>query len=197
MRGWLAAAVIAFSMLACSNHEHTGGSSSSGAMTVSGPSIYALDVSLHDEHGKAIGLDVYRGHPVVVSMFYGSCPVACPLIVSHVLEVQSRLSPAARDDLRVLLVSFDPARDTPAALTAIAKERGLDLARWTLATGSDDDVRQVAAVLGVSYRAVPGGGFAHDSVITVLDRDGRPVARDDDPSADVGPLAIAVAASRR
>lgn len=195
MKGHALLVATALALGACSNREPPS-QDSVPAMTTSGPSIYPLAVSLHDERGAAIGLDVYRGHPVVVSMFYGSCPVACPLIVSHVKEVESRLPAAARADLRVLLVSFDPARDTPAALSAIAKTRGLDLSRWTLATGSDDDVRQVAAVLGVSYRALPGGAFSHDSVITVLDREGRPLARDDDPSADVEPLAQAVVRAR-
>ena len=185
----------ALALAACSNRAQP--SSDSPAMATSGPSIYPLAVSLHDEHGTSIGLDVYRGHPVIVSMFYGSCPVACPLIVSHVKDVESRLPADARADLRVVLVSFDPARDTPEALSAIAQKRGLDLSRWTLATGGDDDVRQVAAVLGVSYRAIPGGAFSHDSVITVLDREGRPIARDDDPSADVEPLAQAVARAHR
>ena len=184
MKRFVLAAMLALSV-ACSHADRA-------APTPIGPSVYPVYAALRDEHGAAVGLDVDRGHPVIVSMFYGSCPVACPLIVSHVKEVESRLPPGARADLRVLLVSFDSEHDTPEALAGIAKARGLDTSRWTLATGSDDDVRQVAAVLGVSYRKLPEGGFAHDSVLTVLDREGRPVARDDDPSADVGPLADAI-----
>jgi len=32
-------------------------------------------------------------------------------------------------------------------------------------------------VLGVKYRTIAGGDFAHNAVIVALDRDGRPVAR--------------------
>ncbi len=181
--------VLAF-MLACT---HTSVTETTRASVV-GPSIYPLAVALHDERGAPIALDVYRGHPVVVSMFYGSCPVACPLIVSHVKELEATLAPADREELRVLLVSFDPEHDTPEALSAIARARSLDLSRWTLATGTDDDVRQIAAALGVSYRAMPGGGFSHDSVLTVLDAEGRVRARTDDPNPDLAPLAAAVAA---
>lgn len=188
MKRWLAAAALLFA-IGCSNRTHA-------VEMHPGPSIYPVSVALHDEHDAAIGLDAFRGHPVIVSMFYGSCPVACPLIVSHVKDVESRLSPAARAEVRVLLVSFDSAHDTPEALASIAAARQLDLSRWTLATGSDDDVRQVAGALGISYRPLPGGGFAHDSVITVLDKEGRPLARYDDPAADVQPLVDAIEAAK-
>ncbi len=178
--------------LACADHKAPDATAIAPTLTANAPSIYPLVVSLRDEHDTAIALDTGRGHPTIIAMFYGTCPVACPLIVSHVKEIEARLSPRARADLRVLLVSFDPAHDTPDVLAAIAATRGIDLARWTLATGADDDVRQIAAALGVSYRALPGGGFAHDSVITALDRDGRPVARTDDPSADLTPLVVAI-----
>lgn len=179
--------------LACADRKSPGATATAQpAVSADAPSIYPLAVSLRDEHDQAIALDVDRGHATIIAMFYGTCPVACPLIVSHVKEIESRLSPHARAEMRVLLVSFDPTHDTPDALAAIASARGLDLTRWTLASGADDDVRQIAAALGVSYRPLPSGGFAHDSIITALDRDGRPVARTDDPSADLTPLVVAI-----
>ncbi|HEY1960601.1 MAG TPA: SCO family protein [Polyangiaceae bacterium] len=174
--------------LGCADCSHA--SAGDTHETTASPSIYPLEVSLTDEHARPVGLDVDRGHLTIVSMFYGSCPVACPLIVSHVKEIESRVSPDAKKDLRVLLVSFDPAHDTPVALTALAQERELDLDRWTLATGPDDDVRQIAAVLGISYRPLAGGGFAHDAILTVLDREGRPIARTDDANVDALVAAI-------
>lgn len=183
------AALLALALVGCSQRKHDVGATATYTL---GPSIYPLSVSLRDERDATVGLDLYRGHPAVIAMFYGSCPVACPLIVSHVKEVDARLSKQAHDGLRVVLVSFDPARDTPPALAGIATARALDLKRWTLATAPEDDVRQIAAVLGVSYRALPDGSFAHDSVITVLDRQGRTVVRWDDPAADVAPLVDAI-----
>jgi protein SCO1/2 len=76
----------------------------------------------------------------------------------------------------VLLVSFDPANDTPARLQQVAREHHLD-ARWTLASATDGDARTLAAVLDVHYRKLGDGSFAHDSVVVALDADGRPIAR--------------------
>ncbi len=156
------------------------------------PTIYPLALELRDQGGERVGLDVFRGHPVIISMFYGSCPVACPLILAHVRQLEGALPEDARDDTRVLLVSFDPEHDTPAALAVQAARQRLDLRRFKLATGSPDDVRALANALGISYQALPEGGFAHTSVITVLDREGATVARSDDMTGDITSLRGAV-----
>ena len=41
-------------------------------------SIYHLDVTMTDQQGTAVSLDAFRGHPVVISMFYATCPNVCP-----------------------------------------------------------------------------------------------------------------------
>jgi protein SCO1/2 len=140
-----------------------------------GPSIYDLGMSLRDARGQTIGLDVHRGHPTLVAMFYATCPVACPVLTA---EVQTTLDELGRSDARVLLVSFDPARDTPEKLAALVTERKLD-DRWTVAAATESDARTLAAVLGVKYRKLANGEFAHGSTIVALDGEGRPVARTD------------------
>lgn len=195
MKRLLIGASLLVALSGCSHratHDDTTTSTPSASVAAIGPSLYPLSVSLEDQRGRAIGLDVFRGHPTIVSMFYGSCPVACPMIISRIKSIEAQLPAGARSDVRILLVSFDGAHDSPEVLTGIAKARELDGARWSLARGSDDDVRQVAAVLNVSYRALPNGAFEHDSVITVLDGAGRPVVRNDDPYADVAPMRDAV-----
>jgi protein SCO1/2 len=159
------------------------------------PSIYPIHVSLHDQDGVAIDLDVHRGHPVIVSMFYGSCPTACPLLVSNIKELEASLSPEVRAQTRVLLVSFDREHDTPEALSVLASKHHVAADRWRLATGGDDDIRQIASALDVSYRKQPDGSYVHNSVIVVLDGEGRIAARTEDTLPDLAPLAAAVRAS--
>lgn len=155
--------------------------------TVQGVSIYALDATLTDQSGASMKLDRFRGHPVVISMFYSSCPHACPTLIRNVQRIEAALSPAVRDQVRVLLVSFDPAHDTPEALRAVVTRHRLDPARWTLATTSEEQVRDIAAVLGIKYRQADGS-FNHSSVITLLDSEGRIDRRSDglaDATADL------------
>jgi protein SCO1/2 len=161
-------------------------------------SIYALRLTLTDQDGASVGLDAFRGKPVFISMFYGRCPSACPLLVSTIKTALSRLDPVTAAEVRVLLVSFDPEHDTPAVLSALARERGLD-AHWKLASAPEDQVRDLAAVLGIQYRRLPDGNFSHTSPIVLLDRSGAIDTRLEDTSSPLDPLvarARAVAAAR-
>lgn len=136
-------------------------------------SIYQLQIQLTTQSDTAIGLDAFRQHPVLISMFYGSCPHTCPLLISRIKRLESRLPESARQNLRVVLVSFDPERDTASALSALAQRHRVDATRWMLASASAHDVRQLAAVLGIRYRRLPDGEFNHSTIISLLDAEGR------------------------
>jgi protein SCO1 len=135
-------------------------------------SLYELDLALTDQGGRAQHLDLYRGRPTIVTLFYGSCPMACPLLIDTLRATEQALTNKARAEVRVLLVSVDPERDTPAALARLARERRIDLSRWTLARADAADVRLLAAALNIQYRRLPNGEFNHTSVLTLLDRQG-------------------------
>ena len=139
-------------------------------------SLYHLDAALTDQSGQAHGLDRYRGHPVLITMFYGSCKATCPLIIDTLRATERAMTPAQREPLRVLMVSIDPARDTPQALQRLAAERHIDTRRWTLAHGDDGAVRDIAALLNVQYRRLPSGEFSHSTVIALLSAQGEILA---------------------
>ena len=139
------------------------------------PSLYDLGLQLRTADDHTVGLDVARGHVVLVSMFYGTCPAACPVLVE---EIERLLAASSDANARVVLVSFDAARDTPARLRELAREHHLD-DRFTLASASDGDARVLAAALGIKYRHLPDGSFSHNIAVVALDADGRPLARMD------------------
>ena len=138
-----------------------------------GDSVYQLQLALADQSGAATTLERYRGGPVLVSMFYGSCPHVCPMLIATMQRYENNLPAASRGRLRVLMVSLDPERDTPAKLTEVAQQHHVDLARWTLARTDEASVRKLAAVLNIQYRKLPDGEFNHSTVITLLDGEGR------------------------
>lgn len=140
-------------------------------------SLYHLDVALTNQAGVQHGLGVYRGHPVLVTMFYASCPKVCPLLIDTLQAIESAAAPAQREPLRVLLVSIDPAQDTVANLLALARARHIDTSRWTLARTDEAAVRKIAALLNVQYRPLPAGGYNHSSIITVLTPEGEIAAQ--------------------
>ncbi len=142
-----------------------------------GDSIYQLPLPLTDSQSQTRDWRSLRGKPQLVSMFYTSCQYICPLIIESGKAIERQLTPAQQKRLGVLLVSMDPARDTPAALKKVVDQRKLDLTRWTLATPRADDVRAVAGVLGIRYRQLADGEFNHSSMLILVDANGRILAR--------------------
>lgn len=139
-------------------------------------SVYHLAADFSDQSGRHFDLVSRRGRPQLVSMFYTGCRYVCPLIIDSAKGVEHGLSPDERSGLDVLIVSMDPARDDTAALAAVATRRQLDAGRWTLARTGAADVRRLAALLGIRYRALADGEFNHTSVLVLLDADGRRLA---------------------
>jgi len=129
-------------------------------------SVYDLGSTWRDQRGAVRTLASLRGTPRAVALVYTHCTNSCPLIVGEL----RRLAAASRAG--IVLVSLDPARDTPGRLAEYAAEHGLDAARWTLLSGSDDDVRDLAAALGVRYRRTSPAELAHANAITLLDASG-------------------------
>jgi len=157
-------------------------------------SLYELDATLVDEAGTPRRFDDFRGRPVVISMFYSSCQTACPVLIEELKELVARIPAERRDEVRVLLISFDPERDTPAKLRELFAVHRLSAPTWRLATAQDDTTRELAAVLGVRYRKLDSGEFFHTSVTTVLDANGVARARMEGLRRSPDPLLDALAA---
>ena len=140
-------------------------------------SIYNLYANLIDQSGAVRGLDMHQGHPVLVTMFYGSCPLACPMLIDTLRSFERSLTPAERARIRVVLISIDPERDTTESLRALATTRRIDLSRWTLVHTDEATVRKIAAVLNIQYRRLPDGSYNHASVISLLTPEGEIAAQ--------------------
>lgn len=139
-------------------------------------SVLQLEAGWTDAEGHALHLSDLRGEVWITAMIFTHCEYACPRILADLQAIDAALPSDARPRVRYLLASFDHVRDKPDVLRAYAAERGLD-ARWRLMWGEADAVRELAAALGVKYKPVEGGGFAHSNLVTVLDREGRIAAQ--------------------
>ncbi|TXH34864.1 MAG: SCO family protein [Burkholderiaceae bacterium] len=166
--GFAATALLAMATVA---------SAAKPAAALPGDSIYQLQLPLTDSNGQTRDWRALRGKPQLVTMFYTSCKFICPLIIESGKAVERQLTPAQQKRLGIVMISMDPARDTPAALKKIADQRKLDGSRWTLASPRAGDVRAVASVLGIRYRLLADGEFNHSSVLILVDAEGRILAR--------------------
>ena len=155
-------------------------------------SLYDLPVRVTDENGVVKSLDAFRGHPVLITMFYAGCANACPLLTTDLKRLDARIPEPARSDVRILMVSFDAARDTPDVLTRVMKDRDMDATRWTLANATEDDARELGGALGIRYRKLDGGEFFHTSAIVLVDPEGHLSARVDGLGKDPAPILSAL-----
>jgi protein SCO1/2 len=118
----------------------------------------ALD--LVDQDGQP--LETLRDHWTLVFFGFTHCPDVCPTSLTLLAATRRQLLdlPAAQQP-RVLLISVDPERDTPARLREYV--RFFDPS-FLGATGSLDGVQQAAGAFAVPYAKVPlpQGGYTMD-----------------------------------
>jgi protein SCO1/2 len=135
-------------------------------------SLYWLSLPLQDASGQKLKLAQWRGTPLLITMFYGNCATACPIVIENVKRTVAELHPAP-GKLHVLLVSLDPKRDNPASLTHLLHMHKLDPALFSLAVSdSDSHTRTLAATLGIKYRMLDSGEINHNTRLSVLDAEG-------------------------
>ncbi|GAA2916913.1 SCO family protein [Streptomyces mexicanus] len=75
------------------------------------------DLVLTDTHGKKYDLrQATAGRPTLIYFGYTHCPDVCPLTMNNLAVAKKALPKAEQDKLRVVFVTTDPGRDTPAEL---------------------------------------------------------------------------------
>lgn len=133
-----------------------------------------LQFQLTDDSGKTVTAADYRGKVVLLYFGYTHCPDVCPLTLAHLHVAMQQLGRQA-DDVRILFVSVDPVRDTPAALHAYVNafdKRVVGL------TGSPAAIEALSKRYRAAFTREPSGTdgnyeVSHSSAIYVFDRAGH------------------------
>ena len=136
-------------------------------------SIYLLNGKWTDQNKKIVRLGDFKNKNVVLAMFFASCQSACPVIVNDMKIIEASIPANKKNNYMFVLVSIDPARDTPDVLANYAKERNLDKGRWCLLTGGKDDIMELSMILGFKFTQNESGGFTHTNLISFLNHKGE------------------------
>jgi protein SCO1/2 len=91
--------------------------------------------------GADFGLAQLRGHYWVANFFYTTCPGPCAALSAKMGEVQEAV--AAWEDVRLVSISSDPEKDTPAVLRGYAETFKAG-PRWFFLTGKKDAIYELA-----------------------------------------------------
>jgi protein SCO1/2 len=131
----------------------------------------APNFALRDEHGHLVTLTGQRGRWVVVTFLYTTCPDVCPVIAGN-LNAALRSAAARQAGLRVLSVSVDPVRDTPAAARRYARQHGLAPSfLWLL--GNRPRLQRVWRAYRIAVLPGSKGSITHSTVELLIDPQGR------------------------
>jgi len=146
------------------------------------PSFTAVPpFALTAQDGRQVTRDDYAGRVWIADFVFTNCPGPCPMLTSHMRDVQNLLEERSLD---VPLVSFsvDPETDTPEVLTEYGKTFGADFTRWTFLTGGKQEIYDLILhgfLLAVSDGAVTpeyGAGpgiITHSTRFALVDQNGE------------------------
>lgn len=153
------------------------------ALLILSNGIYAKDIKYNENSifnlksewvthlNETVGLEHLKNKLSIVAMVYTSCEHTCPMIIAKLSRIKKSLAKSDQDKITMVLISFDPKRDTAANLAKYKTKRGLDES-WILMTGKEYGIRNLAAILGVSFKEESEGNFSHSNIITLIDGEG-------------------------
>jgi len=130
--------------------------------------------------GEATRLhEVIAGRLVVLGFIFTNCsdPAGCPLasFVMRQLGRRAAADPMLNGKLRLVSLSFDPARDNPARMRAYGESvRAGDLDWQFLTTSGESTLAPVLKAYGQSVIKDPSGGsYSHQLRVFLIDSDGN------------------------
>lgn len=132
--------------------------------------------SLIDQNGRPFGTPDLKGSWSMMFFGYTNCPDFCPATLSTLAALEKRMRATHAAVLpRVIFISVDAKRDTPAQLARYVPY--FDPSFIGLTAADQPAIEAVAARLGVTVSIAPQTGddytVDHTAAIFVLDPDGR------------------------
>lgn len=140
----------------------------------------APDIALTDTAGQPYSLVADTDKPLTLVFFgYTQCPDFCPMVLNNIAAALNRVDEADRKKVDVVLVTTDPARDTPAVMREYLDRFNKDFIGLT---GDLDTIIAVGDPMAVYVndgKKLPTGGYdlgGHSTFTIALDSDDEAIA---------------------
>ena len=166
---------IAVSLNSSSRHGRSTGAATSVASPASGfdgaalpDNVTAPDFALTDQLGQQVRLASYRGSVTILAFLYSSCGSTCEVIAQ---QIRGALDELPRP-VPVLLLSADPAADTPASIRSFLARVSLT-GRVRYLTGSQAQLRPVWRAYHVAPASDGRAAFERTASVLLIDAGGR------------------------
>ena len=141
---------------------------SEGVASVGGP------FQMVNQDGQTVDQTLLDGKWSLVFFGFTYCPDYCPTTLTGLAATKQRMG-AAANDLQILFVSVDPARDTPAALKDYLSSDGFPEGVIGL-TGTPEQIAEMARVYRAYYQKVGEGEtytMNHSLTVYLMGPDGK------------------------
>jgi protein SCO1/2 len=109
-----------------------------------------------------------EGRVWVADFFFTHCPGPCPRMSSQMHQIQNALEGS---DIRLVSMTVDPARDTPAVLAEYSRHFGAKPNVWYFLTGPPADLNHLSK--DVFKLGEVGGSLDHSTRFALVDRKSR------------------------
>lgn len=122
----------------------------------------AADFSLIDHEGRSVSVEDYRERALLMFFGYTHCPDVCPITLQKLSRIVGEMD-VDTTDLRILLVTVDPERDTPEVLAEYVRRFGpfpIGL------TGDSAALEQVRSSYGI-YADAPMDDHQHGQMVEI------------------------------
>jgi protein SCO1/2 len=169
------------------------GQGTGAVQTVSGEAEIGGPFTLTDQNGMRVSDTDFRGRHMLVFFGFTYCPDICPTTLSILSAALEEIGPLS-DQVVPILISVDPARDTPEVMKPYLSAFGEEFVGLT---GTKEEIDDVVAAYRAYYQ-MDGEGedymVNHSTVVYLMDENGVFLSH---YALDMGPDAIAADLTRR
>ena len=113
------------------------------------------EFALMDQNGDPFNQARIQGHWSLLFFGFTYCPDICPTTMTFLNQFVASLEDAEAEDTQVVMISVDPARDTPSQLASYVPFFNPD---FIGVTGEFLDIHRFATALNTPFRKVSGAG---------------------------------------
>ena len=145
--------------------------------------VTGTKVTLVNQDSSSVSYpEVIKNNVALIGFIYTHCPDICPMTTHNMMLTEEKLSKDELKNVKFILISFDPERDSPSVLTKYASVRNMDMKNWELLTGSKNSVDSLMKTYNVkafpddtTYNddGKPQYYMIHTDRISLVDQDGN------------------------
>ena len=132
------------------------------------------DLMMTNQDGQPVQINEFKDKWTLLFFGYTYCPDICPTTLAQLRQIKSELPKEVLSRLRVVLISVDPARDTPQQLKQYLGYFDKDFVGLT---GSVPDIQKLANGVSIPFipadTSKPGYTVDHSGNLALLGPDGN------------------------